>query len=78
MRLGLGAQPVRGRYSTGAAGHFVDVLADTTARHIVVSHAGPSAALAAQQGLAMSTVLCEVDVAFLYGHLSALVEPFLG
>lgn len=76
VRFGLGAQSLHGRHSTGAAGHFVDVLADTTARHLVVSHAGPSAALVARQGLAMSVELCDVDVDFLRGHLSALVKPF--
>jgi len=76
VRFGLGAQLLRGRHSTGAAGHFVDVLADTTARHVLVSHAGPSAALAVRQGIAMSIELCDLDVAFLRDHLSALVKPF--
>ncbi|MDP9901271.1 hypothetical protein [Variovorax ginsengisoli] len=78
VRFGLGAQSLRGRHSTGAVGHFVDVLADTTARHVVVSHAGPSAALVAAQGAALSVELGDVDVGFLHSHLSALVKPFFG
>ncbi|MDP9902919.1 hypothetical protein [Variovorax ginsengisoli] len=77
VRFGIGIRAAETRTGGGVRGHFVNVWADTTARMVVVSHAGPVAA-PSDASLRDTIELAELDPTFLLRHLSVLVQPYFG